>query len=63
MSEIEQYLSMPEFVANQLPPEVSAWFEQVLNRQQQQIFRLREFLEPAITANKDAPNQSFNPLE
>lgn len=30
---------------------------------QQSLFLLREFLEPAVVQNKNAPNQSFLPLE
>ena len=62
MSEIQQTLDMPEHVANQLPPDVAAWFERVLKSQQQQIFQLRAFLEPGVKLNDGAPNQEFNPL-
>lgn len=39
------------------------WLEAQLRRIQQELFTLREFLEPAVKLNEGAPNQAFNPLE
>lgn len=41
----------------------SVWLEEQLKKMQQQIFLLREFLEPAVVNNKNCPNQTFSALE
>lgn len=35
----------------------------ILIRMQQEIWQLRQFLEPAVKHNENCPNQQFNPLE
>ena len=39
------------------------YIETHLTRMQEEIYTLRQFLEPAIKLNKNSPSQSFNPLE
>ena len=43
--------------------QIASYVENNLMRMQEEIYTLRQFLEPAIKNNENAPNQYFNPLE
>ncbi len=42
--------------------EVALYVETQISRMQGELFALRQFLEPAILNNDNAPNQEFTPL-
>lgn len=42
--------------------EIAVYVETQTARMQKEIFALRQFLEPAVINNDNAPNQEFNPL-
>ena len=57
-------------IAREIPPiraqtleELIRVLEEQLQRMQQEIWQIRQFLEPAVKLNEDSPNQQFNPLE
>lgn len=43
--------------------DLKIYVERELSRMQQEIFLLRQFIEPMVKHNQGAPNQAFNPLE
>ena len=43
--------------------QIGIYVETQIARMQEEIFALRQFLEPAIINNKNSPDQQFNPLE
>ena len=43
--------------------QIAVYVETQISRMQQEIYTLRQFLEPAIINNKNTPDQSFTPLE
>ena len=60
MSEIGQ--TIPPIHAKDVE-ELARIVEVELRRIQQQIWQLRQFIEPMVIHNKNSPNQQFNPLE
>ncbi len=60
---------MPEIPQTQPPlqattiEELRRESEMRFQEMQQQIYLLRQFLEPAVINNKNTPNQTFLPLE
>lgn len=60
MSEIGR--EIPPIPATSLPDLVS-YLEQELGRMQQEVYRLRQFVEPLVKQNDNCPEQEFNPLE
>jgi len=64
---MEIHRTIPPLQINNLPPEaairqMAVYVENNLRRMQEEIYTLRQFLEPAITNNSGSPEQVFNPL-
>ena len=61
MSEIAR--DVPPLQQNADLQDVIRYVEKHLRRQQKEIWQLRQFIEPAVKLNENAPDQQFNPLE
>lgn len=57
--EIRQTISNPP---KSIDPELARWLFDNLNRMQQEIYTIRQFLEPAVRNNNNTPNMTFEPL-
>jgi len=58
--EIRQTISDPPPIQDQ---QLARYLKTELSRMQQEIYLLRQFLEPAIKLTNNTPKQTFNPLE
>lgn len=60
MSEIPQQLTpIPPHV--QIDNDLKVWLEENMGQIQQEVWKLRQFLQAAIKLNEGAPNQEFEP--